>query len=168
MGRRFWVWRPWPGVSVNRRCRSFRSRRSLDAFEAAHAYWVQEANKPPPEPPWTPEDDALPDTLEGQREQVLRKLRERMGVQPDAIEKLREIFGNGRLGQGNPKVTEHPMTRAECRKIRASVETFPPSEVCAGQAHGGAVRTRRRGRPRRTRRCASTSSSFRTSLVSTL
>lgn len=104
------------------------------SFEKPRDHWVEEANKPPPEPPWTAEDDALPDTLEGQREQVLRKLKERMGVSPEAIEKLREVFGHGRLGQGNPKVTEHPMTRAECRKMRAAAETFPASEVC-GDKH---------------------------------
>ena len=103
------------------------------SFEGPRDHWVEEANKPPPEPPWTAEDDALPDTLEGQREQVLRKLRERMDVTPEQVEKLREVFGTYRLGQGNPKVTEHPMTRAECRKIRAKSETFPASEVCGAK-----------------------------------
>ncbi len=115
----------------------------FDTFEGVQAYWVEEAKKPPPEPPWTPEDDALPDTLEGQREQLLRKLRERMDVGPEAIAKLREIF-QGRLGQGNPKVTQHPMTRAECRNIRAEGETFPASEVC-GHKHMVALYAPSRG-----------------------
>jgi hypothetical protein len=106
---------------------------ALRAFEAVHRHWAEEASKPPPkppEPPWTEQDDALPDTLEGQREEILRKLRERMGVSEEAIVKLREAFGTYRSGQGNPKVTKHPMTRAECRAIRAKAETFPASEVC--------------------------------------
>jgi formylglycine-generating enzyme len=37
--------------------------------------------------------------------------------QRTAIEKL--FAGSNWLGQGNPKVTVHPMTRAECRSIRA-------------------------------------------------
>ncbi|HNS98377.1 MAG TPA: SUMF1/EgtB/PvdO family nonheme iron enzyme [Polyangiaceae bacterium] len=103
------------------------------AFAAFHQHCVDEANKTPPkpvEPPWTEQDDALPDTLEGQREEILRKLRERMGVSEEAITKLRDAFGTYRTGQGNPKVTKHPMTRAECRAIRESAETFPASEVC--------------------------------------
>jgi sulfatase modifying factor 1 len=106
---------------------------ALRAFEAVHRHWAEEASKPPPKPPepaWTEQDDALPDTLEGQREEILRKLRERMGVSEEAIVKLREAFGTYRSGQGNPKATKHPMTRAECRAIRAKAETFPASQVC--------------------------------------
>lgn len=103
---------------------------ALSAFEGPYRHWVEEASKPPPEPPWTKQDDALPDTLEGQRKEILRKLRERLGVSQEVTDKLHEIFGNYRLGQGNPKVTQHPMTRAECRAIRASAETVAASEIC--------------------------------------
>jgi len=83
------------------------------------------------EPPWTEEDDALPSTLEGQREDILRKLRERMGISEDTVVELRKQFAiYNRTGQGNPPVTTHPMTRAECRAIRAAADTAPASAVC--------------------------------------
>jgi hypothetical protein len=92
---------------------------------------TQEANSKPSEPPWTAEDDALPPTLEGQREQVLRKLRERLGASQEALDKIAKIFSmQKRLGQGNPKVTQHPMTRAECRELRMKSKPAPTSEIC--------------------------------------
>lgn len=95
------------------------------------ARMAAEMQKPPPEPPWTAQDDSIPATLEEDRAELLRKLKERLHVSDDAIEALRKIFAKApRLGQGNPKVTEHPMTRAQCREIRAKAQTMPASEEC--------------------------------------
>ena len=121
------------------------------AFAAFHQHCVDEANKTPPkpvEPPWTEQDDALPDTLEGQREEILRKLRERMGVSEEAITKLRDAFGTYRTGQGNPKVTKHPPVRFAVRKTwsRCSIH--------------------RNTRQKKMRPCASINSNSQTSLVS--
>ena len=90
-----------------------------------------ELKKPAAEPPWTDQDDALPPTLEEQREELLRKLHERMGVPDEVLGQLRTIFApNKRLGQGNPKVTQHPMTRAQCRTVREKASVHPASAVC--------------------------------------
>jgi formylglycine-generating enzyme required for sulfatase activity len=46
-----------------------------------------------------------------------------LDIPETGITKLREIFAASRwLGQGNPKVTEHPMTRKECRERRAALK----------------------------------------------
>lgn len=123
------------GCRTGERAEELRSWSEVfDAFEARRDHYVSEASKPPPELPWTEQDDALPSTLEGQREQLLRKLRERLGASEEQLVKVKEIFDKGyRLGQGNPKVTEHPMTRKACREIRASAEVIPASEVCGAK-----------------------------------
>ena len=104
---------------------------SLKPLLTTGAKLAEVAQQPPPPPPWTERDDALPDTLEEQRSEVLRKLRERADASEEAIEEIRKIFATThRTGQGNPKVTHHPMTRAECRAIRAKAKTAPSSELC--------------------------------------
>jgi sulfatase modifying factor 1 len=40
-------------------------------------------------------------------------------LSPSQLDAIRRIFAaSSRLGQGDPKITKHPMTRAECRAIR--------------------------------------------------
>ncbi len=51
-----------------------------------------EMQKPPPDPPWTAQDDSIPPTLEEDRAELLRKLAERIHVSAEAIESLREVF----------------------------------------------------------------------------
>lgn len=60
-----------------------------------------------------------PDTLEAQREALFETMRKRMGLADEAVERIRSIFQSTKvMSQGNPKTTRHPMTRAQCRKIR--------------------------------------------------
>jgi formylglycine-generating enzyme required for sulfatase activity len=57
-----------------------------------------------------------PAPLEKQNEDLFRRIRE-VHAPPDAeLEALESVFAGSRfLGQGNPKVTVHPMTREECQ-----------------------------------------------------
>lgn len=92
---------------------------------------------PPPEPPepaWTAADDVVQDTLAAQREAMLDRLVRFHDFTPDQVAKVRKIFeAEAWLGQGNPKCTEHPMTRAECRERRKLAKTAPYDRTCKGR-----------------------------------
>ncbi len=90
----------------------------------------------PPEPEWTEEDDVVHDTLEAQRESLLVKLLKFQDFSPEAIDEIRAIMATERwLGQGNPECTKHPMSRAECRRIRQGVETAPDDRERCGRKY---------------------------------
>jgi hypothetical protein len=83
----------------------------------------------PPAPP--PLLDELPDNMQAQRELLLENMQNQLGLTGDALAKTRAIFEGSRwLGQGNPKVTRHPMTRAECLAIRKTHAFHPPDARC--------------------------------------
>jgi formylglycine-generating enzyme required for sulfatase activity len=55
-------------------------------------------------------------TLEQQNEQVLRQLQEVHQLKPQQMAEVRAIFArSGVIGQGNPAITEHPVTPEQCR-----------------------------------------------------
>ncbi len=90
----------------------------------------------PPEPEWTEEDDIVHDTLEAQREALLGKLVKFQDFSPEAIDEVRAIMAEERwLGQGNPECTKHPMTRAQCRKIREGAKTVPDDRERCGRKY---------------------------------
>lgn len=99
---------------------------------------------PPPQPPPEPEirydPDTLPEpdlmaaTLDEQRQAMLRRMRVLEVIdqsQASALEQL--LAGSKRMGQGNPDVVEHPMTRSECvaRRKKAGVKE-PIHDICGG------------------------------------
>jgi sulfatase modifying factor 1 len=86
----------------------------------------------PPEPPWTPADDALAPTLAAQRKKLLEKLRVRLRYSDEQVAAVKKIFESSRwLGQGNPEVSEHPLSRAQCRAIRKRAGLSPQwNEQC--------------------------------------
>jgi sulfatase modifying factor 1 len=64
-------------------------------------------------------DDALPPLLTEQREQLFATMRNGLQMPAERLKKVRAIFeASPVLGQGNPKVTKHPMKRSECWDIR--------------------------------------------------
>lgn len=74
-------------------------------------------------PPERPYYEVEATTIEEQRAALFVNVQRELSLEPAAIDKLKQIFAGSRwLGQGNPKVTEHPMTRAECRAIRRSAK----------------------------------------------
>jgi hypothetical protein len=75
--------------------------------------------------------DESPDTIPAQREVLFKNMESQLGLGVEAMDKTRNIFMGSRwMGQGNPKVTKHPMTRAECLDIHAKHSFHPPDERC--------------------------------------
>lgn len=87
------------------------------------------SSAPPPPPPLL---DESPDNLAAQREVLFTNMQRELGLSDDALAKTRAIFEGSRwIGQGNPKITRHPMTRAECQAIRAKASFRAGDARCA-------------------------------------
>jgi hypothetical protein len=87
-------------------------------------------------PPVEEEDDGkAPATLAEQRETLFRRMKAYFGTTPEGMGEVQKIFeGSSIAGQGNPALSQHPMTRAECFKIRkAAGLTWSDSEVCGAR-----------------------------------
>jgi hypothetical protein len=85
--------------------------------------------------------DENPDTLAAQREVLFKNLEAQLGLSQDALQKTRDIFADSRwMGQGNPKITKHPMTRGECQAIRAGAASkLRPADARCGAPNMVAV-----------------------------
>ncbi|MFW5741479.1 MAG: SUMF1/EgtB/PvdO family nonheme iron enzyme [Myxococcota bacterium] len=76
---------------------------------------------PPGKPPPVVEKDegTPPKTLDEQRAVLFRRMKKYFDYPDEMMAAVRKLFENSPImGQGNPKVTEHPMSRAECFAIR--------------------------------------------------
>jgi formylglycine-generating enzyme required for sulfatase activity len=76
--------------------------------------------------------DLLPDTLDEQRTVMLENMRRRLQLTEDQLAEVQRIVtASDWMGQGNPKPTMHPMSRAECVERRAkSARHFQGGERC--------------------------------------
>jgi len=92
---------------------------------------------PPPahqEPPPYIDTDAK--TLAEQREALFANMKNQLDLPPGALEKIEAIFNASvRLSQGDPAITKHPMTRAECRAIRAEHAAEHPADPRCGASN---------------------------------
>ena len=87
----------------------------LNASSSASALPVP----PPPPRERPPYLDTVAKTLPEQRDALFTNMKNQLDLPPGALEKIEAIFAaSDHLGQGEPKITKHPMTRAECRAIR--------------------------------------------------
>ncbi len=76
--------------------------------------------------------DESPDTIEAQREVLFENMRRQLGLSEEVLQKTRTIFAEARwTGQGNPAITRHPMSRAECLSLRAQ-RSFRPGDPRCG------------------------------------
>ena len=58
---------------------------------------------------------AVSQSLQQQNEILLQQLQREHGLTDDQVNQIRKIFANsGYIGQGDPKVTQHPVTPDEC------------------------------------------------------
>jgi hypothetical protein len=74
--------------------------------------------------------------LAAQRTQLFSKLKKFLRLSESELGEVVRIFQSSSvLGQGNPKATTHPMTRAECRKIRSEGEVLPSNEAFCGKLY---------------------------------
>lgn len=81
------------------------------------------------------EPELEPKTLSEQRAALLALLQRESKLGADELARVSRIFEASKvLGQGNPSVTEHPMTRAECRARRSA----QAAELPAGDPRCGA------------------------------
>jgi len=92
--------------------------------------------KPPPPTVLVPDDEDLePKTLAEQRARLFSRMARDSGLTQGQLEAVESIFASSPiLGQGNPLVTVHPMSRSECRRIRQ--EAFLTSAIapaCGGR-----------------------------------
>ncbi len=82
--------------------------------------------------------DTTATTLAEQRNALFSNMRNQLDLPPGAQDKIEAIFAaSNYLGQGEPKITKHPMTRAQCREIRAAQaangDPHPADARCGAQ-----------------------------------
>lgn len=78
-----------------------------------------------------------PTSIFEQRELLLERMRTELDLSEEQILRMRSVFERSTvLGQGNPALTTHPMTRARCRAIgkNAHVEA-PDASRCGGSPY---------------------------------
>jgi formylglycine-generating enzyme required for sulfatase activity len=92
------------------------------------------APKAPPAPlPPLPDEDLYPDTLEEQREALFRRMAVMLRLSDEQMSAVRAVFGrSSHLGQGNPKVTQPPVTRKQCREKRAEAGVVDEDKAMCG------------------------------------
>jgi formylglycine-generating enzyme len=74
-----------------------------------------------------------PSALEKQREDLYRVLLLKLELEPSRVEAVRKIFeASDWMGQGNPKVTRHPMSQLECEERRQKSGVVPGDEAVCG------------------------------------
>ena len=83
---------------------------------------VETPHAPPPVtiPARVEDDDPEPVTLDDQLARLFRRMRAELGLSAGQMARVEAIFAASPvLSQGNPVITRHPMSRAECRRVRA-------------------------------------------------
>src|SRR4051812_45676868 len=128
--------------------RQFARRRVMRRFavpSAASARSTSSARSEPPPPalsasapvpvrtPAPPYLDTTATTLPEQRSALFTNMQNQLDLPVGALEKIEAIFAASHyLGQGEPKITKHPMTRAECRAIREQNPGLHPEDARCG------------------------------------
>ena len=83
-----------------------------------------------PPPPEVRFPDLDSSELAARNQALLQRMQAELALDDAALLRLKEVFEASRwLGQGNPEVTEHPMTRAECRERRAQAGELPSGDT---------------------------------------
>jgi formylglycine-generating enzyme len=88
---------------------------------------------PAPKPERPPYLDTMAKTLDEQRSALFSNMQNQLDLPAGALDKIEAIFAaSDHLGQGEPKITKHPMTRAECRAIRDKNPEAHPADARCG------------------------------------
>jgi len=86
-----------------------------------------------PEPAELAFPGLLSEDLTEQKAALLLEMQRDLKLGPQAFDRVSTLLNASRwLSQGNPKVTEHPMTRAECRAIRDKAPPLPSGDPRCG------------------------------------
>jgi len=81
--------------------------------------------------PATPVDPPAAKTFAEQRTQLYGTMQRELGLDGPTMTTIRGIFeGSPLLGQGRPEDTVHPMTRQECREVRAKADVVEGDPRC--------------------------------------
>jgi formylglycine-generating enzyme len=111
VARRF-ARRATPGASGALAARSAEAVKTVPASSASTA-------PPVPARVVPPYVDTDAKTLPEQREALFSNMKNQLKLPAGALDKIEAIFdASERISQGDPTITKHPMTRAECRAIR--------------------------------------------------
>jgi formylglycine-generating enzyme len=105
------------------------ARRAPPRLRAVPAVVPAPAPEPAPSvaPAPPPPDGPPPKTLDEQRRALFSALRTELDFSPAQVEAVQAIVeGSPFIGQGNPAVSHHAMTPAQCRAIRAAALGEPP------------------------------------------
>ncbi|WP_437616110.1 SUMF1/EgtB/PvdO family nonheme iron enzyme [Sorangium sp. So ce834] len=79
------------------------------------------------------DEDVEPDTLEEQRLRLFARMRRELALSDEAMREVEAIFAASPvLGQGNPALSHHPMSRSECRRARELAGVAPAREPACG------------------------------------
>ncbi|WP_437640869.1 SUMF1/EgtB/PvdO family nonheme iron enzyme [Sorangium sp. So ce854] len=79
------------------------------------------------------DEDIAPATLDEQRRRLFGAMRRELALPDEAMRRVEEIFAASPvLGQGNPALSRHPMSRSECRRTRARAGVEPAREPACG------------------------------------
>jgi sulfatase modifying factor 1 len=89
--------------------------------------------------PSASEAAAEAETLQSQRERLFLRMQAELALSPEQLERVRRVFASSAvLGQGNPRVSLHPIGRAECEAARAAQPLRAGDAVC-GAPHMAAL-----------------------------
>lgn len=99
------------------------ARTSLNEFVSTHDLQVKPPPAVAPEANIVVDDGPEPTTLDEQRTRLFERMRLELRLSEQSLEKVRAIFAaSPYLGQGNPTLSKHPVSRAECREIRQTAK----------------------------------------------
>ncbi|HTQ04445.1 MAG TPA: SUMF1/EgtB/PvdO family nonheme iron enzyme [Polyangiaceae bacterium] len=72
-------------------------------------------------------------TLAERNDVLIVNMQRSLGLSDAEVAAVRAVFaGSEYIGQGNPAVSRHPLTRAECLERRAKAPHLPPADVRCG------------------------------------
>ncbi len=88
------------------------------------------ARRPAPPPTYVELDGG---TLHEKNDVLITNMQHALGLNDDQIAVIRSIFaGSEYIGQGNPVVSRHPLSRAQCLERRAEAKSLPAPDVRCG------------------------------------
>ena len=103
--------------------------------------------------PAASEAEAMSETLDVQREKLLSHMQSELALSPPQLARVREVFAaSSILSQGNPRISLHPIGRAECRAALADRPLRPGDDSC-GAPHMAALYDRAEDGPESARAC---------------
>lgn len=100
------------------------------------------------------EDFVATTTLAEQRDRLYAAMSQHLGLSEATSAELRGLFERSEyLSQGNPQSSRHPMSREQCRKLRAAVPPVTGHEQICGAKHMVALYDPKREEPEHTKIC---------------